>query len=262
MVESQTNELKHVKQINTEREATLTSLQEQMLKKEKQLVLQLKEIERAKEHETKAHDLQTKLRTELKHKQNLEQRLKDVEESKTASTRESAVQLQALMKAVDDARRVTECTQAEASHELEKMRHQMDTERKKHQQQLRETVERELLAVRADTESKVSSLATRARAKENDLMEELEELRKREHTEKQARKLAEEERVQLYAELHERNEVSNRQLRKLEQEKELLAIERNTQKEAMAKQLEDLEKKAAKEVFELKRQTQEVRCIE
>ena len=66
----------------------------------------------------------------------------------------------------------------------------------------------------------------------------------------------------MYAELHERNEVSNRQLRELEQEKELLAIERNTQKEAMAKQLEDLEKKTAKEVFEMKRQTQEVRCIE
>jgi hypothetical protein len=258
IVESKSAELRTAENINKEREASLASLQKEMQKKEHQLALQLEKIERAKEHESKVQDLQNKLRTELEHKQNLEQRLRDAEESKTAITEETSIKMQELVSAINDARRAAEHTQSEASRELETMRLQLEEERKQHQKQLREAVERELVAVRNETESKVSGLATQARQKENELIAELEQLRTRERMEKEARQLAEEERTKLYAKLNEQNEIAAQQLQLFKQEKAKDAKERDLQSEELARQIKDLERRGKEQVNEMKRQKQEV----
>ena len=246
------------KQVEAGNKAALASLQEQMAIKEQQLELQLREIELAKDHEAKAHELQTKLRAEQQHKQELEARLREAEESKRSSTRDSETKLQELTSAVDEARLSAQNIQSEASQELEMMRSQLDEERRKHQQQLRETVERELLAARDDAESKVSGLATEARTKENELVAELERMRTKERAEKDARILAEDERSKLYAKLREQNESSARERMAVEQEKERFAKERDEHSDRMNSQLKEMEQKAANDAEELQRRSKEV----
>ena len=244
-----------------DRERMLGSLQEQMNLKEQQLTLQMKEIELAKNHELQAQDLQKKLQKEKRAKEELERRLKDVEKSKSTLTRDSEMKMQELADAVESARRATNSSQLEASKELEMMRNQFEAERKNHQEQLRETVELELKAVREDTESKVAGCADQARAKESALIKQLEEIRTNSILDKEARVSAEEERNKLHAQLHEQYAVSARQRNEMEQEKERLAKERDEHSQKIQSKMEELEQKAASDVNALEQRTQEVRTL-
>ena len=246
---------------NQEREAALVSLQEQMAIKEQQLELQKQSIVLAQDHESKAYQLEQKLRKEQESYKSLEVRLKELEESKLSSTRESEVRMQELTSAVEEARHAATNRENETSKELEMMRDQLEKERRKHQQKLLETVEQEIQQAKADSESKVSGLELAAKEKEKKLMEELERMKHREQIEKDARLNAEEEREKLYTKLKQQNEASAFERRVIEEEKIRLAQERNEHSQRMTTQLKELEEKNANEVNELQRRSKEVKTF-
>ena len=243
---------------NQEREAALVSLQEQMAIKEQQLELQKQSIVLAQDHKSKAYQLEQKLRKEQESYKSLEVRLKELEESKLSSTRESEVRMQELTRAVEEARHAATNREIETSKELERMRDQLEKERRKHQQKLLETVEQEIQQAKADSESKVSGLELAAKEKEKKLMEELERMKHREQVEKDARLNAEEEREKMYTKLKEQNEASAFERRVIEEEKIRLAQERNEHSQRMTTQLKELEEKNANEVNELQKRSKEV----
>merc|ERR1711865_698288 len=113
---------------NQENKAALVSLQEQMAIKEQQLKLQKQSMVLAQDHESKAYQLEQKLRKEQEAYKSLEIRLKELEESKQSSSDASEVRMQELTSAVEEAGRAANNRETKTSKELERICKQMEKE--------------------------------------------------------------------------------------------------------------------------------------
>merc|ERR1711865_665774 len=185
---------------NQENKAALVSLQEQMAIKEQQLKLQRQSMVLAQDHESKAYQLEQKLRKEQEAYKSLEIRLKELEESKQSSSDASEVRMQELTSAVEEAGRAANNRETKTSKELERMRKQFEKERREHQQKLLETIKKEIQQAKTDTESN-NKIQDR-------LMEEMKRMQQREQIEEEARLNAEKEREQKKKKKKEQNEAS------------------------------------------------------